>query len=63
MVDCQYRLVCRYADTDKCLECENNKKKSYFEPAYGYYYYESNYYSYPPEISGIEPAVTVVYNG
>jgi len=32
MVNCEHRDVCRYADTERCLECENNGKRSYFEP-------------------------------
>jgi len=31
MVNCEHRDVCRYADTERCLECENNGKRSYFE--------------------------------
>lgn len=46
MVQCPHREDCCDIDTDKCKQCANNKKRSYFSPIYVTYRRFWPYYPY-----------------
>ena len=46
-IDCPYKDVCCDVNTEKCVSCLNNKKKSYYIPYPYYPYRPSDFYQYP----------------